>query len=514
MDPTATSAATSLPRHHGTDSNVPRGALNEQEQNLPPKKPSFSDLFKDQRRQSKSFLVRLWKEGERYDVKEEEYREMGACLIGFIMGRFPGMKEIEKVRSTWQVPHTFAMHESGWMLFRFNNEVDRDKVLEGGPYETFEDPWLIKPMPICFAFDDTCFSSIPTWIRFPGLPLHLWSEAILGKLMSQVGIPLSVDECTACMTRISFARVLVEVDATKPLTKEVSLTLANGEVFNQKVMYERAPIYCTKCRRIGHDVEHCKGRKYVPRRGPNTNAPTVVHGDKREEKEEDLATQEGVMEGQMGQNVQAEGVQNVDSPKAGNSAFRRYARERSRTRPIHVEAEHIKEGDQVQKDATEERFKDQNEEQVQAQKVPQTTPPERAVLASADCTLSPCQGSLTKSYMGKGKDKGKGTRPAVCNDHGISTSTKHIDKGKGTMNIEEGMTPLETPLERNMDGSFVSLSSTEEVCMEMPSESEWEDESAPSKESTKRDEKGKNSKKRENKNKKKKENKPNKGPSN
>lgn len=127
--------------------------------------------------------MREWKKEERDLDYDKDLKELGPCLVGYVLGRFPGMKEIEKVRSSWQVPHSFAMHESGWMVFRFNNELDCNKVLEGGPYETFEDPWLLKPMPVLFAFDDTCFGSTPTWVRLPGLPLHLWSEVALGKLL-------------------------------------------------------------------------------------------------------------------------------------------------------------------------------------------------------------------------------------------------------------------------------------------------------------------------------------------
>lgn len=247
--------ATSVPPHLATSScPVDQGG------DTPPKKPSFNELFKEQRKQSKTFSLRQWKEEERELNYDKDVRDLGACLIGYILGRFPGMKEIEKVRNSWQVPHTFAMHDSGWMVFRFANEEDRTRVLEGGPYDTFEDPWLIRPMPKCFSFDDASFGSIPTWIRLPGLPLDLWSEVALGKLVSNVGIPLAVDECTATMARISFARVLVEVDATKTLIKELSFPLHNGVEFHQEVVYERPPIYCTKCKRIGHDVEHCRGR--------------------------------------------------------------------------------------------------------------------------------------------------------------------------------------------------------------------------------------------------------------
>lgn len=422
-------------------------------------KKAFSELFKEKRKQSKTFSLRHWKEEERTLNFEEDVRDLGPCLVGFILGRFPGLKEIEKVRDSWQVQHTFAMHESGWMVFRFKNELDCNKVLEGGPYETFEDTWLLKPMPPLFAFDDTCFGTIPTWVRLPGLPLQLWSEVALGKLLSNVGIPLAVDECTCNMERISFVRALVEVDATKPLVRELDIPFPNGVEYHQEVLYERAPIYCTKCKRIGHDNEHCRGRTLV-KKGSKVGAVSWLNrGDQNAILAHGLATQQAKEGVQGGPNVQSKGVKYNEPPKAGNLAKK--PKSRSASRPRHESR--ASEGQKIQgqgpQASNEEGFKGQNRGNMQVEGGQHHSPENSATISPPDFF-----------------------------SHDVFPRLKASDKGKGLIHFNDGQneafsSPFQLPKdahaslitkepERSEDGTTKSLSSFVQA---MANESELED---------------------------------------
>ena len=68
-----------------------------------------------------------------------------------------------------------------------------------------------------------------------------------------IGVPLFVDECTSKQQRVTFARVLIEVDVTKELPKAISIEDMNGAIIEQKVHFELAPPYCSKCHVIGHN---------------------------------------------------------------------------------------------------------------------------------------------------------------------------------------------------------------------------------------------------------------------
>ncbi|XP_021857234.2 uncharacterized protein [Spinacia oleracea] len=87
----------------------------------------------------------------------------------------------------------------------------------------------------------------------------------LSRIGSLVGVPLFADECTSKQLRISFARLLIEVDVTKSVTKVVQIQDSCGRTFNQKVEYEWLPPFCKECQIIGHDCSVKKGQtRYQP----------------------------------------------------------------------------------------------------------------------------------------------------------------------------------------------------------------------------------------------------------
>lgn len=47
---------------------------------------------------------------------------------------------------------------------------------------------------------------------FLQLPVIFWVDKSIGKIMSVIGKPLMTDECTTKILRVSYVRVLIEVD--------------------------------------------------------------------------------------------------------------------------------------------------------------------------------------------------------------------------------------------------------------------------------------------------------------
>lgn len=65
-------------------------------------------------------------------------------------------------------------------------------------------------------------------------------------------IPLYADACTTQVDRISYAKVLVEMDVTKELPRSIKATDPNGREFIQKIAYDWVLEFCTKCIQVGH----------------------------------------------------------------------------------------------------------------------------------------------------------------------------------------------------------------------------------------------------------------------
>ncbi|KAJ6291207.1 hypothetical protein OIU76_023297 [Salix suchowensis] len=181
---------------------------------------------------------------------------------------------VQSLRMSSIVRFVLTLHESGWLIYKFNNEDDKLAVLRGGPYLVFGRPLMLREMPEFFNFNSSEMSTLPVWIKLPNLPLSCWSGICLSKIASVIGNPIQCDMLTSSMTRLSYARVLVEIDLRKNLRDYVKVCLPNGEVIEQQIIYETLPKFCSHCNVIGHLVETCS--KFAKK--SNTSAATVVGG--------------------------------------------------------------------------------------------------------------------------------------------------------------------------------------------------------------------------------------------
>ncbi|GAA0177572.1 hypothetical protein LIER_29720 [Lithospermum erythrorhizon] len=73
-----------------------------------------------------------------------------------------------------------------------------------------------------------------------------------------VKFPINVDGATSELVRISFARVYIEVDASKELPNKVPLMNERNEEFQQAVIYEYVPPVCKHCSLFGYLDKHCR----------------------------------------------------------------------------------------------------------------------------------------------------------------------------------------------------------------------------------------------------------------
>ncbi|XP_060195091.1 uncharacterized protein LOC132624308 [Lycium barbarum] len=101
---------------------------------------------------------------------------------------------------------------------------------------------------------------IPLWVQFPGLPLQYWIEENIGQIGSLLGKPVCTDKLTAPSDRISYARVLIEIDVSQPLPLDLNIKNPTREVFEQAVEYEWMPKFCLECCRFRHYTGDCKDK--------------------------------------------------------------------------------------------------------------------------------------------------------------------------------------------------------------------------------------------------------------
>ena len=214
-------------------------------------------------------------------LEEDAHNEVWKrCLIGYVAGKYPGFLALKSIiNRLWKCDATLSIHESGWIVYKFQNEEDKLEVLNKGPYLIYGRPLVLKSMPEFFDFSRFEMSSVPVWIKLPCLPLKCWTSKCLSKIASRIGKPIQCDKLTANMERISYARVLVEVNLMEDLPSSIPIVLPNGSPLEQPIIFESLPLFCRKCFLIGHSTDNCgkQASRTLHGRGKvSQNAPIPV----------------------------------------------------------------------------------------------------------------------------------------------------------------------------------------------------------------------------------------------
>lgn len=211
----------------------------------------------------------------------------GICLLGYVISGKPPTAALFDLVKRWGGNIEFQTHESGWIVFKFPSKDVRSRILEGGSYMVFGYHLFLKEMPVCFRFREEDMNSLPTWVQIHGLPPDCWNHKVLSKLTSYVGTPVHMDLLTHERKRMKYARVLVEIDISKPKVEEMEIVIPIGKVKVQ-FQYEHDYKPCEYCHKPGHAKENCfvlqnkqSAKKYVKKEVVNRGRSKSVVGKKK-----------------------------------------------------------------------------------------------------------------------------------------------------------------------------------------------------------------------------------------
>ncbi|XP_019248632.1 PREDICTED: uncharacterized protein LOC109227894 [Nicotiana attenuata] len=186
---------------------------------------------------------------------EQQCKKWETTLIGYVMGGNPTFKEMLKFAyGVWNsvTTPTVLLHDDGYFIFRFESIEDKLQIMEKGPYTFNNTPMILKNWEPEFDMDKEPMRAMPMWVTLPGLPIQCWAEENLGRIASCLGKPICTDKLTANCERVSYARVLIEMDITQPFPDDLHLELSDGKVRVQTTEYEWIPKFCQECNQFGH----------------------------------------------------------------------------------------------------------------------------------------------------------------------------------------------------------------------------------------------------------------------
>ena len=186
------------------------------------------------------------------------------CLVGqFLDKRLPFPVVRSLVNKLWgkkEMPD-ISTTENGLFFFRFRDPEARDWVMDNGPWNLAGRPFILRTWKPGMDMLNIQLSTVPIWVKFYNIPLEYWTSTGLGYIASTVGIPLHLDALTENQTKLSFARICIEVGVDCEFPKSVLLDRGNGNLSTIRIVYPWAPQCCPVCRRFGHNLENCQVHK-------------------------------------------------------------------------------------------------------------------------------------------------------------------------------------------------------------------------------------------------------------
>ena len=205
------------------------------------------------------------------------------AIVGYVVGLKTSYFPLSSfIKTRWGIS-SFDLHmlENGFFVCKLYSEEDLQRVLEGF--------WTIRGHPMILRrwspdvrLELDSLQSIPLWVSFQGLPLHLWSRRFIAKLCSTLGQPLYIDKATAAQTRLAFARACVLVSSDEDLPNEVFYRDLDGNTRKVHVSYSWKPQRCQHCLSFGHANGACQQtpkqitKVYRPRQAPQQQSESSL----------------------------------------------------------------------------------------------------------------------------------------------------------------------------------------------------------------------------------------------
>ncbi|KAI0500141.1 hypothetical protein KFK09_018350 [Dendrobium nobile] len=189
----------------------------------------------------------------------EASSEWNMALAGYSLGKRPFYGSLlATVSKVWKLKGSIKMISlnDGFFLFKFSSAEDFEYVWNKGIWFILGKPFVLQKWSPLFSPKREEFTSVPIWIKILDLPLCCWTPTGVSKIATKIGIPLAVDDLTATKSRLTYARVCVQVDATATYPEFIPI-LVEGKIFNLKILYEWKPIPCDHCSSLIHVNSEC-----------------------------------------------------------------------------------------------------------------------------------------------------------------------------------------------------------------------------------------------------------------
>ncbi|KAL7234461.1 hypothetical protein ACSBR1_017962 [Camellia fascicularis] len=182
-----------------------------------------------------------------------------SCLVGYFVDKGVGYNYLRN--SAFGLWKSKGLKEvltngDGFMFFIFDTPDSCREVLEGGPWYIGGYLLILKQWKRMMKLSKDKSTKIPVWVKFFNIPLEYWDPDGLSRIASAIGNPLFMDQLTARGSRVAFARVCVEIEATSKLPTYFQIRHDDDAVLI-RAEYQGLPSRCQHCQIFGHSTLKC-----------------------------------------------------------------------------------------------------------------------------------------------------------------------------------------------------------------------------------------------------------------
>ncbi|XP_026457315.1 uncharacterized protein LOC113358023 [Papaver somniferum] len=153
----------------------------------------------------------------------------------------------------WKPTGTVVITDLGDGYYNANFQFLRDleAMLQGTPWSIKEDFMLIERCKEDSLLKDYDFKYVCFWIHVYGLPFSMLNPSKVLNIIQNIGKPDPIDTTMAAKWG-KYTRVRVQLDITKPLPKDMIITLKSKKKITIHFRYEKLPRMCFFCGFFGH----------------------------------------------------------------------------------------------------------------------------------------------------------------------------------------------------------------------------------------------------------------------
>lgn len=209
-------------------------------------------------------------------------------------------------------------------MFQFQTLEDMHRVWSLGSVNL--NPGVLRLIPWSPTFSPKTYKNTfaHVWVRFWDLGYAYWEHQTLFEIAKGVGMPIKLDPRTTDRSLGLYARILVEVDFSRPLLDQLKVFRAEGHSVTVGIEYETKPNVCGLCGLVGHLDSNCKVKVHLEE---NISLPKRCRSIKRDRRSRhrNLSTQKlslnRVSRSVAQKHVESDSGDRIDSKMIEKEAF-------------------------------------------------------------------------------------------------------------------------------------------------------------------------------------------------